>query len=712
MNDEDTSNLIEPAELDRMYQEGEECDKNDFAEMRSSLLMIAGEHYNRKNSRQWDRIKTTRDLSNEVKIRLTKNHIGKICKRYSNILVTSAPGAAVKPKHAREIQDQKAAELNQSVWVDGKERNDWRNMIVEWADDFVGIGEVWTKIFYDQYAGPVVGYEFMKDELGQPLVDEMGQQIPDQTKPVYQGQLKFEEVYGFNVLRDANAKNIKKSKWYCVRKMVDITDLKKMFPKHADKIQKSEDDTYMVFDGSGYRQSRKGECLVREFFFKPSAKYPKGYYVIHLKGDAILDQGELPEGIFPLMCGRFEYVQTKTRGVAATKQLRPYQLEINRSASKIAEHQITLGDDKIVMSNGSKLSAGAQLPGIRGLTVTGAEPTILPGRNGAQYIDYMMQQIKEMYSVAEIDEDETDTANLEPHTLLYRAASQKRKFNRYIRGFESFIMDVCKTYLAMAKYYLTEDAVISAIGRNEMVNIAEFKSTKDQSIQIVIEPQADDVESRLGRQFTMEHLLQYAGSQLDPSDIGKLIKQMPYANFEDSFSDLTIDYDMSVNDILALDRGEQPAIQQSDKHEYLVRRATARMKQPDFQFMHEMIKVNYQKYIDLHLMMLDQQKQEVARANAGMIPMGGALVGVDYFIQDPNNPDRTRRARFPYDAIDWLSKKLQDQGYLNNIAEQLPPDALARMGQMQVEQASTPGGVGQVPEAQGQSGEIVAPPQA
>ncbi len=696
---------LDPAELDRMYDKGEEADKPDFAEMRSSLLLIAGEHYNKRNSKVWDRIRTTRDLSNEVKIRLTKNHIGKILRRYSNLITSAAPGTTISPKHDRETQSIKAAELNESVWMDGKERNDWRNMIVDFADDFCGIGEVWTKLYYDQFSGPVVGYEPLLDPAtGQPAIDEMGQPIVDEGRPVHQGQIKFEELYAFNVIVEASSKNVKKSPWYCIRKMVPTKDLKKTFPDSAESIQKTEDDTFTVFDVNGYRTSEKGETLVKEWFWRPCAEYPKGHYAIQIKGK-ILDQGELPEGIFPVVCERFENIQTKKRGIAATKPLRPYQLEINRSASKIAEHQITLGDDKIVMVNGSKLSAGTQLPGIRGVTVTGAKPDILPGRSGAQYAEYMLQQIKEMYGVAEIDDEEEITGNLDPHTLLYRSASQKRKFSRYVKRFENFLLEVTRVYLKMAKYYLTDDAVIAAVGRNEQVNISEFKNTKDQSVEIIIEPQTEDVESKLGRQLSLNHILQYVGTNLDPTVIGMMIKQMPYANLDESFSDMTIDYEMSVNDILMLDRAQIPNIQPSDDHPYLVKRATSRMKQADFQNLHPQIKYLYQQYVDAHIQFANEQKDAEARANAGIIPTTGSLIGVDFYVTDPENPERTRRARFPYDAVNWLAKRLQDQGFVMDEIKKMGPAGIARMGNMAVE----PSQGGQVSMAEGPSAEIVSP---
>jgi hypothetical protein len=673
----------ELAELDRLYQESEECDKPDFAEMRTSLLMINGDHYNKRGSKYWDRIRSSKDLSNEVKIRLTKNHLGKIAKRYSNVILSSAPGVMPAPRRPKESKDRKAAELCTSIWAYGKEQNNLDALIGDWADDFTGIGEVWSKFYFDQSAGNIIAYE----------VDENGVETP-----IYEGAIKIEQVLGFNVLRSPVCKNVLESPYLVIRKMVPTKDLKKQFAGSIDEIKETEEDTFMVFESNAYRPSKKGETLVREWYFRPCAEYPNGWYAIHIRG-AIVAQGELPGGIFPIQGQRFDYVQTKARGIACTKPLRPCQIEINRSASKMAEHQLTLGDDKLVLANGAKLSAGVSLPGIRTVTTTGAPPTIIEGRTGAQYLDYMLGNIKEMYQLAEIDEDDAPTGDMDAFTLLFRAGAKKQRFQRYVSRFELFLKDVCQTYLKMARYYLPDSAIIQATGAAEAVNIAEFKQLPQDLIRIKLEPQTEDLESKMGRQLSLTHILQYVGNKLPERELGKIIKMLPYANVDESFSELTSDYESAENEILALDRGETPLISEVDNHEYIAGHLTARMKKADFKLMHPFLQQGYKDAVAAHMQFAQEKQQALARANSGFIPDGGTLIGVDYFVQDPNNPERTRRARLPYASVEWLVQKLKEQGaFQDEIISQMPdPAAAAQLA-----------GSGIV-QAEGQNAEIIAP---
>lgn len=649
------------ADLDKLFTESEQVDKREFAKMRSSLKLIAGEHYHR-DSAGFNYIRSSKEIAGDTKLRLTKNHVGRIARRYANHIATAIPGVAVKPKHERELQDQKAAELNQSVWVDFKESNDFKSVVNEFIDDFGNIGEVIAKVFYD----------------------------PNKKK------VGIESIFAFNVLRCPSAKNIKQSPYYIVRKMVQVKDAQAAFPDHAEKIKESNDETFLVFQEGEYRMNTKTEIMIREFYYRPCEEYPNGYYYIQIPG-LILDEEELPGGVFPVCVERFEYIQTKCRGISLTEPLRPYQLEINRTASKIAEHQITLGDDKLILQNGAKLSAGVQLPGIRGITVSGPAPVVMEGRSGSQYVEYMLGQIKELYSVAEISEDDELQANLDPHTLLYRAASEKRRFSRYVMRFEGFLKEVCTKVLALAKFYYSEDDVVMAVGRNERVNISEFKNSAPSSVQIVVEPQSEDVESKLGRQLVMTNILQYVGSALDQASIGKLIKQLPYANIDESFSDLTLDYEIATNLVLALDRGEDPQIFPFEKHEYIISKLSKRMSEADFKFLHPYIQGNYQKQIEERMAIMQAQKEALLREQSGFIPDGGALIGVDYYVTDANNPERTRRARIPYAAVDWLVRKLEEQGTFKQAAMQIPEAVLAESA------------LSDIPQAQGASAEIVKP---
>lgn len=654
-------------ELNQCYEEAKSCDKDLRSEQRTNIQLVAGDHYNKYGSRYWNRLREAKQISPETRLRLTKNHIGKITKIYRNEIQRHAPGVIVTPKNEKELQDQKAAELHNSVWQDIKHRHEINRYIRTWAKDFVEIGEVAVKVFWDPDAGIQVGWESSTDEMGQPIMDpETG--TPVKPRPIMAGDLVFETVHGFDLFRDPSVKHMNESPYLIYHKMVSIPELKARYKDDSEKmkfIQESSLDTFRVFEGSSstYKE-KKDSTLVREHYYRPCAEYPSGYYYICTE-QGVLDEGELPFGIYPMHYEGFDEVTTSPRHHAIIKQLRPYQVEINRMASKAAEIQVTLGSDRVYTYSGSKPSSGVARPGVRHETIAGIgqEPKVIPGSVGDQYFQAIKDQIAEMYQIADVSEEmEEIPPQAEAYALLFRSLKQKKKFVIYAEKFEAFLTKVCWTSLRLMKKYASDQLFVNMVGKNEQVNIQEFKNSDDLRWQIVVEPQSDDAETNLGKQLVLNTIIQYMGPQLQKDEAGKFIRLSPYLNKEKMLEDLTVEYDNATNDILALDRGEYPPPVKYEDHKYQLKRLTARVKQADFRFKAPYIQNLYDQKIQEHEQAVAQEAEALMRAEAGLVPATGALVACDAYVPKPNDPMSTMRIRLPMDAIMWLDKTLKEQG--------------------------------------------------
>lgn len=659
------------SDLERLYQQDEEADKELFAEQRSNILLYSGEHYNRQRSTFYKRLREVKSITEEQRLRLTKNHTQKIVDSYTNHIISTAPGVGFEPANDSELRDQKTAELNHSVWEFAKQKYGLDEEMQNWAEDFTQIGEVAVKIFWDPSAGEFLG-EF---------TDEEGKMAPH-----FKGDFVFEDVYGFNLLIDSSATDHRKAGRMTIRKMVSTKRLKAMFPgeDNARFIQESADQTYKIFDrGRADFKKSKDECMLREMYFKPCFDYPSGYVYYFVK-DKILFESELPAGKFPIVFKPFRKMKTKPRGQSIIKTIRPFQAEINRAASKIAEHQVTLGDDKVLLQQGTTLTSGKVLPGVRSYNYTGIEPKILNGRDGSQYAAYMAQQITEMYNACDVDEkDEQPSGQVDPFALIYRSARQKRRFRLYVARFEQFLIEVAQLYLDLARYHYPDDMVIGMVGRNEQVNLEEFRNQDPQCYRIKVTAQAEDIETKLGKQLVLSQTLQYTASKFEREDIGKLIKAMPYSNLGESFNDLTMDYEAATNDILALDRGEMPPVSEYDNHVYMIKRLTQRMRQADFPFLDPQIQQAYALRLQKHDEIQAFQVEKIQRAQAGLIPTSGYLVSCDFYVQtDPKDPGKTKRVRLPSDGLQWFIKQLEVQGATLDSLETMNQANLAQIADM------------------------------
>lgn len=657
-------------ELNRIYQEAEEADRETFAEFRTNVLLIAGEHYNRKGAqRALNRTRASNNLTEAQKLRITKNHTQRVVKHYVSVINDCSPGVSVYPRHDTDMQDQKTAELAKSVWEDGKDTCHIPEKKMEWLRDFVGVGEVCLKLYRNPNAGRLIGFrQASHPETGEPMLDEMGQPQADENQPVFSGQIEFEKVFASNLLRQVGARSMKETRCWIIRKMCPTDDLKRMYAGQPEKLKlftESKPEDYVVFDADKTAYEKlHNQTLVREYYWPVSADYPYGYFAYTTEA-GIFEEGPLPGGIWPLAWAGFDEHTTKVRAQSIVKVVRPYQCEINRLASAKAMTSITVGDDKILYQSGTKLQQGALLPGVRGVTYQGAEPTVLPGREGAQYDKPLQDTITELYFVVNMPEENQnkDLGQIDPWNLLYRSARQQKKFNEPAEKFERFLIDVAQIYLELQKFYLDDDAVIMAVGKKEQINISEFKNSNPLFYRIKLEPQDETLETKFGRQLSLNHILQYVGPNLGKDEIGRLIKHMPFANTKELTGDLTLDYDIVQNDMLAMERGQFPAFRQSDKHEYAVKRLDLRMSQPDFVFLPGQVQKMYQIRKQMHEQAEAQRLEKLMAMKNEFIPVGGAMIATDMYVPNPKGPDApAKRVRIPYQALDWLVKKMETQG--------------------------------------------------
>lgn len=672
------------AELDKVYQAANTADEKLFSEMRSNVLLVSGDHYNRRGSKFWNRIRSTKEITDHQKLRLTKNHTANICNMIVGNILGDAPNAIPTPNNSDEIQDQKTAELNKSVWEFTKKSVKFRQKVRTFAENFVQFGECYAKVYWDANKGMIVGYDQKMDESGEPEYDEEGEAVADEMKPVYSGELCIEECYAFNVLRDPSTQSMFESPYFIVRKMVDRKEVKNMVSNEKDwkKIADTEEESYLVFDGdkSSY-EYEKSKIMIREHYYKPCMEYPKGYFYIATR-DVVLQEGELPFGKWPFASAGFNKIPTSPRFRSPIKQMRPYQIEINRSASAIATQQVTLGDDKLILPNGSKISMAGKLPGVRAISVTGGgDPKVMGGRGGEQYLPYMQSQISELYQVMNVEETAAvKDGQLDPYALLYHSTRNRKKFKKYSEEFEEFVCEIIQISLDLLKEYLEEYHLIPMIGKSEYVNIQEFKHSENNRFRIKVEAVSDDVDTMLGKQLAINHTLQYVGGSLDRNDIGRMIKSMPYMNYEEAYGDLTIDYDMAKNDMLAMERGEMPHTSKYVNHKYLANQAVNRTKKADFRFLPPQVQQLYAQYIQMNEQAEAQKQLELQRAQSGFIPTGGALVTVDYYVTDEEG--KTKRAKLPYEALQWLQKQLGAQGSSMQELEDMNPGMIADMANM------------------------------
>lgn len=660
MADENMSNPkgLKLEKLNELFEMAREAEKELCAEMRTNILLKAGNHFNKKASNFVENLRANGSIPKEqAKIRLTKNHIHRITNAYENSILEHNPSVTASPFNADELSDVKAAEMGNSVisWI--KETNQWPKKRSKFVSDLTTVGETFAKLSYDYGLGP--RSTSVNPETNETVVE-------------LSGQFKIDKFYGYEVKVDPSARDFDEAKWVCVELIVDKSEIVDMLTDlgredEAGKLRQSKESAQLMFDAQQGTHIRKsGKLVLREWFFRPSSTRPNGWYALNTDALDII-QEELPMGVFPIYKCGFDDIENSPRSSSIIRVCRPYQVEINRASSKMAEHQVTLGDDKVFIQSGTKLSNGGTFHGIRALTFSGAMPIIQAGRSGEQFLNYIVQNINEMYQAAcleEVVQDKQLTGD--PFMMLFESMKRKKKYAKYVEKYERFECEIFSDALRMAKNYLNPVHVIKVTGRQETLNVDEFKAVEDSSFQIKIEPMSGDIETRFGKVLTTIQVLQYAGSSLKPDQIGALIKELPYGNAKQIFDPLTINYDSVTNDILAMDRGIQRDAKQFDDHNYMLNALMNRMRKSDFESLPVTVKKLYQDRIGQHEQIINSQKEEQIRQNQGTIPSDGFLTTVNASWNNPAT-GKVERIKVPSSSIMWLSQRLAQQGFFTQL---------------------------------------------
>lgn len=673
------------SDIREIVRSSKEADSVVHADMRSNVLLYSSEHYARRLNEVIGQSRGPDAAPKEKTIRITKNHTRRIINQYINTVTGHGPSATAAPSNENEIRDIKAADINRSVIQHARSRYDLPKKHVTQAQTFFITGEVGNCILWDYTKGKMLGYKPKTDpETGEMVLDAWGRPEAGD-EPVFAGAPVIKGIWGWNLIRDRNVESLDDSAFLGYEELVPTKELKEKYKDDEKKlkmIQGGAQETIRIFEpGNGVYYDEQGQSLLTYIFWRKSSEYPNGWWNLSTK-DGVLEEGELPMGIFPIVYETCLDRPSSARGQSPIKDWRPYQIEINRATSKQAEHQITIGDDKLVFTNGSSVSQSAQLPGIRTYKSSGPAPVVIPGRSGTQFVEYIESTLREWYHVAmvpELLEDKKDGQAFDPYAQLYKNLRQKKQFSYYGDKFERYTVKFYELLLEVLRAYLPDDEVIQMIGKSEAVNIQEFKNQDPLTNQIKVEPISDDLDTQMGKQLAFNHLIQYVGPNLSRNDIGKIVTEMPFlSEGKRIFGDLVIDEENATNLVLQLDRGDLPRLKPGINKEYVLSRLTSRQNKSDYDFLPPQAQRNYDLFIQQLDAAMIAEQQSIKALQADFIPAQGMLIGVDFYYPDPVT-GKSKRVRLPQDAVSWLIKRLEEQGSSLEKMEQLQVSAQSRL---------------------------------
>jgi len=640
------------ADLQSTYRNNQGGSSSHQAEMRVAIRLRNGLHWNS----MVDTIQQSGKVASQGldSIQITKNHLGNIIDRASNSVMKFAPDAAVAPRSSAEHGDIKTAEISNSVLEYLKEDNAMQKKLLHFIKDASTTGETYALIKFQPDAGEFIGYETEVDPV-------FGMPIPDSHKAVFSGRVTCSKEYGFNVHLDLEADCFEQAKFATVDKLHWKDKLESRYkdsPEKLSMIKSSTDNTYKVFNGlSGSYALEENHVMIHETYVRPCPMYPKGQYFFWMD-QGILEQGELL--CFPLFQYNWKDADTSARGFGLIRDLKQTQLEINRIATQAVKESVTLGYSLLLTQLGTKLTQESFGNGMRTVYYQGAKPEVIDGKNGEQYLQKIKDETNDLYTLANLKMfEEEENFQGDVMAMLTSSMKQKAKFKGNGIRFQKFVRDIMEGMLKYARAYLDHETIIPMIGKNEVVNISEFKNSDPLSHQIKIIDSNSDVDTALGRSLQATQLLQYAGSKLNDEQLGLVIQRMPWLDSEALTSEFTKNLRMSQNIILALDRGEFDPVDPEEPHEYIINKLVGRKKESSFKILPPQIKQMYEVRLQQSRQLFKKQQEQAQRAKDGHIPTGGFVVPVQMY--GAGKDGKSERLKLPVESLYWLVDELGKQ---------------------------------------------------
>lgn len=170
-------------------------------------------------------------------------------------------------------------------------------------------------------------------ETGQPVVDESGE-------PVHLGDVDHIAVSPFEFLPEPLVSRVEDMEWCFYVKIRTAAYVQRKFGKKIDEQQVPSDE-YAVGNISGDDEPDappQSGVLVKAFFRRPCAEYPKGQYIVYA-GHEVLYRGEAPyaQDPIPFEVARERMIPGRFWGRSVFADLMPLQRAYNKLLSQAVE---------------------------------------------------------------------------------------------------------------------------------------------------------------------------------------------------------------------------------------------------------------------------------------------------------------------------------------------------------------------------------------
>lgn len=571
-----------------------ESAKNDTLEKQAMLniLYYAGKQwiaYDKVNKRIFE------PPAEPNQVRFVGNRIQPIIRTELSKLTKNKPIVNVIPASSDD-DDVKSAHIAEKVLDNIWYKLNLQNMNKELAMWCLCTGTAFIKPYWNP-------------NKGDKLIDEEG-------KPFKTGDIDVEVVNLFEILIDPSAKRWEDVKWVCHKKVRTIDYVKEVYGKEVQPekgiletnlFENQLKDIYGL--GAVKQKQTEDSVVVKEYWEKPSVKYPNGRRITVANGQLLFQVNDIGFGkedsterqlpFFP-----FTHITIPGRviGQSVIENLIPIQKEYNKTRSQIIQNKNLVSNPPWVVEDGTLTD---DIRGVPGEVITyqaGRTPPHMeqPKELSQTVYKNLEQCTEEFYFIS--GQNETSHGNVPTGVksgvaISFLQEQDDSKMAITIENFEKCIEQYSSYILKIINIKYDIPRTINIVGKNNSVEVIDFIGSNLTSTDVRVQAGSSIPTTKAAKQQWITNLVELG--VLNPIEDKELIIKMLDTGFTDNmYDDFAIDVNQALSEQDKWKKGDiSPVVRDFYEHPIHIREHNKFRKSDEY----EQLPPELQQIIDQHV---------------------------------------------------------------------------------------------------------------
>lgn len=479
-------------------------------------------------------------------------------------------------------------------------------------------GPGFVKVYYDPNAGPVVTVQGQRYPLGEVLIDYCSP---------------------FELFIDPFARSLDEASWVVQARLRSLDYVEAKYGKRVSGGAYSASGIIGGDAVTGIRSNRYGaetnlpSTLVKEYWEKPSAKYPQGRYAV-TAGTTSLYEGDNPYyDICPIPFSDMQHIPVADSlyGESVVSQLRQVNVMYNKIRSDVVENTVKLSNPPMTAPVNAFLKPPEFEPGeimyynpLVGGEIKQVE--IQPYNQATMNILMRLWQERDDISgQSEVSRGGVPRGVRSAQAVAYLLEQDETKLAVTARSFEAMVGRAMGMALKLARRFYTVPRLIRIVGDDKTWQTKLFKNEDiPADADVRVKPSSTLPKSRIQQQ---QELMDLWDRQI-LKDPRLLLRLSDYGSNEEIYQDIELDTAQAQRENQMMLGGENHEVEDYENHPVHIVEHNRLRKTVEYEKLPEPRKELFRRHVKAHEDLLRQQapQQQATSPMPGQRPQIGGNV--------------------------------------------------------------------------------------